>query len=267
MKISSSPLDILLITLLKDTIYSIGPSLFALINSSLVSSCVPSYFKQAVVQPLLKKPILDPSLPSNYQPISKLPLLSKPIQLTAALSKHNIFDTFQSGVGQSHSTETALLRVSNDLMMSSEAGNCSILVLLDLSAAFDTVDHCILLERLREWAGVSGSALNWFASYLSGRNFSVSVGPYISESAPLSCGVPQGSVLGPILFTLYLLPLGHIIRKFSSISYHCYTDNIQICFSFNPDRNNNFSEFHNCLAAIKDWMATNFLQLNTDKTE
>ena len=75
--------------------------------------------------------------------------------------------------------------------------------MLCFGAAFDTVDHSFLLERLRQWVGVSGSALDWFSSYLSDRSFSVSLGPYMSETAALSCGVPQGSVLGPILFALY----------------------------------------------------------------
>lgn len=92
----------------------------------------------------------------------------------------------------------------------------AVLVLLDLSAAFDTVDHSILAERLRQWVGVSGSAhpLTLLSSYLSDRSFSVCLGPYMSETVALSCGVPQGSVLGPLLFALYMLPLGHIISKF-----------------------------------------------------
>lgn len=188
---------------------SIGPCLVSIINSSLQSGCVPAYFKHAVVQPLLKKTNLDPSSPKNYRPISKLPFTSKILekvvakQLTAVLTAHNLLDKFQSDFRQKHSTETALLRVSNDIMMSSDVGECSVLVLLDLSAAFDTVDHSILLERLRQWVGVPGSALDWFSSYLSDRSFSVSLGPYMSETAALSCGVPQGFVLGPILFAIY----------------------------------------------------------------
>ena len=128
-------------------------------------------------------------------------------QLTAVLTDHHIYNKFQSGFRKQHSTETALLRVTNDLLMSADSGKCSILVLLDLSVAFDTVDHNILIKRLREWVGVTGSALDWFKSYLTGRCFSVAVGPHVSKSVPLSCGVPQGSVLGPILYALYL----HII--------------------------------------------------------
>ena len=194
--------------------------LLHIINFSIVSGSVPSSFKQAVVQPILKKPNLDPSLPNNYRPISKLPFVSKVLekvvanQLNTFLNDNKIHDKFQSGFRKHHSTESALLRVSNDIMMASDAGDCVVLVLLDLSAAFDTVDHAIMLDRLREWVGISGSALQWFASYLSGRSFSVAVGPFSSHSTPLSCGLPQGSVLAPLLFALYMLPLG-IISQFT----------------------------------------------------
>ena len=273
MRSSSSPVDILPTSVLKNALECIGPCLVSIINSSLQSGCVPAYFKHAVVQPLLKKTNLDPYSPNNYRPISKLPFISKILekvvakQLTAVLTAHNIFDKFQSGFRQKHSTETALLRVSNDIMMSSDVGECSVLVLLDLSAAFDTVDHRIMTERLRQYVGVSGSALDWFSSYLTDRSFSVSLGPYTSESASLSCGVPQGSVLGPILFALYMLPLGQVISKFSDVSYHCYADDIQLYVSFKPDNPDKLSVLHNCLTAIKDWMSNNYLQLNTDKTE
>uniref|UniRef100_A0A8C1P909 Reverse transcriptase domain-containing protein n=1 Tax=Cyprinus carpio TaxID=7962 RepID=A0A8C1P909_CYPCA len=149
-------------------------------------------------------------------------------------------------------------------MMAADAGKCSVLVLLDLSAAFDTVDHSTLIDRL---VGISRSALDWFTSYLSDRSFSVSSGSFMSDSVPLSCGVPQGSVLGPLLFSLYMLPLGKIISSFKTISYHCYADDIQLFISFSPDRLDQLSLLLNCLVSINKWMAENFLQLNTDKTE
>ena len=273
MKSSSSPLDILPTSMLKEVISSIGPCLVSIINCSLESGSVPSFFKQAVVQPLLKKPNLDPSLPKNYRPISKLPFLSKVLekvvanQLSTFLENNDILDKFQSGFRKNHSTETALLRVSNDILMSADSGKCAVLVLLDLSAAFDTVDHCILLDRLSEWVGVSGSALDWFASYLRERSFTVAVGPFKSDAAALPCGVPQGSVLAPLLFALYMLPLGHVISKFKGVSYHCYADDIQLYLSFEPDDLLKLNTLHACLLAIEDWMASNFLQLNAAKTE
>ncbi len=97
------------------------------------------------------------------------------------------------------------LRVSNDIM-SSDGGDVTVLVLLDLSTAFDTVDHSTMIDRLRYRVGFTGTALDWFSSYLSDRSFSTALGPFMSETAAFSCCVPQGSVLGPILFSLYMLP-------------------------------------------------------------
>ncbi len=108
----------------------------------------------------------------------------------------------------SHSTETALIRRTHDLLLSSDRGCISLLVLLDLSAAFDTIDHNILLNRLENSVGISGSALAWFKSYLSDCHQFVAVNEEVSYLSQVQYGVPQGSVLGPLLFTLYMLPLG-----------------------------------------------------------
>ena len=185
-------------------------------NTCLSSGHVPAAFKHAVVQPLLKKKNLDPSDLSNFRPISQLPFLSKALekvvylQLQSFLTSHGIHDIFQSGFRTGHSTETALLRVFNDLLLNADVGSPAVLVLLDLTAAFDTVDHPTLLHRLENSVGVTGTALQWFKSYLTDRTFSVKLGDHTSTTAPLTCGVPQGSILGPLLFLLYILPLGPI---------------------------------------------------------
>lgn len=101
-------------------------------------------------------------------------------------------------------------RVFNDLLLTVDSGYSVVLVLLDLTAAFDTVNHNILLSRLEHVVGLKGTVLSWFKSYLSERSFSVAMGQHSSASAPIYCGVPQGSVLGPALFSLYMLPLGLI---------------------------------------------------------
>ena len=252
---------------------SIGSTIVDIINLSLLTGSVPSHFKHAIVQPLLKKTNLDPALPSNYRPISKLPFVSKLLekvvaeQLTAVLESHCLYDAFQSGFRKIHSTETALLKVTNDIMMAADGGKCSALVLLDLSSAFDTVDHGILLNRLNQLVGISGSALDWFSSYLTDRTFSVATGQFISHTVPLSCGVPQGSVLGPMLFSLYMLPLGQIISQYSGISYHFYADDIQLYCSFKADESSQLLILNDCLDAIKSWMSDNYLQLNLKKTE
>lgn len=132
-------------------------------------------------------------------------------QLQNNFSASRLLEPFQSGFRSGHSTETALLRVMKGLLVAADSGACGILVLLDLSAAFDTICHTILLDRLHKWIGLSGVALKWFESYLSERTQFVYSGANRSQTVPLRQGVPQGSILGPTLFSIYMLPLGQII--------------------------------------------------------
>ena len=171
-----------------------------------------AYFKSAVIFPLLKKPSLDPNELKNFRPISNLPFISKIIeklvlvQISQNLSANNLLNQCQSAYRPGHSTETALLKIINDLLLSLDDGTISLLASLDLSAAFDTIDHNILLHRLKHDFGLSGTVLDWFSSYLSGRIQSVSVHSHTSVPASVSCGVPQGSVLGPIIFVFIHYP-------------------------------------------------------------
>ena len=185
-------------------------------------------------------------------------------QLQPFLDLNEISEPLQSGFKTLHSTETALLKVTNDLLLTLDSGENAILVLLDLSAAFDTVDHNTLLTRLEQWVGIKGTALDWFSSYLKHRTFSVSISQFFSSTAPVSYGVPQGSILGPVLFGLYMLPLGNIIRK-HNISFHLYADDSQLYLPLKSK--DSLQPLLDCLDDIKGWMATNFLQLNSNKTE
>ena len=157
-----------------------------------------------------------------------------------------------------------MLKVQNDILLA--VGSWALLVLLDLSAAFDTIDHNILLKCLEDEVGLQGSVLQWFSSYLSDRSISVSLGNFSSSSAPIKCGVPQGSTLGPLLFSLYMLPLGSIFNKYN-IQYHCYADDTQFYLPVNTDGICSLGNIFNCLNDIKSWMARNFLQLNESKTD
>ncbi|KAL0151291.1 hypothetical protein M9458_053482 [Cirrhinus mrigala] len=149
--------------------------------------------------------------------------------------------------------------------MATDAGSVSILILLDLSSAFDTISHSILISRLSA-LGISGTALAWFTSYLSDRQHYITIRQAKSSTAPVSHGVPQGSVLGPLLFNIYMSPLGKIIHC-HDFNFHCYADDTQLYISFrhyHPFPTNSISA---CIDDINAWMTSNLLKLNTDKTD
>ncbi len=149
------------------------------------------------------------------------------------------------------------MKITNDLLLASDQGCISLLVLLDLSAAFDTIDHNILKDRLQNYTGIQGQPLRWFRSYLSDRYHFVYLNRESSHLSPVKYGVPQGSVLGPLLFSLYMLPLGNIIRKYG-ISFHCYADDTQIYISTRPDETSKLSKLTESVKNVKDWMTNNF---------
>ena len=146
------------------------------------------------------------------------------VQLQTHLDEAGLMTAFQSAYRKHHSTESPLLIIHNDILLNMAKGSVTALTLLDLSAAFDTIDHTILLDRLNVHYGISELALGWFKSHLKGRTHLVTVGNTLSHPAALQYGVPQGSVLGPILFSLYTNPISSIIHSHSSINHHFYTD-------------------------------------------
>jgi len=142
------------------------------------------------------------------------------------------------------------------------------LVLLDLSAAFDTVDHPTLIKRLEKHFGITQEALTWIKSYLSDRTQSVKINSSSSSDQKLTCNVPQGSVLGPTFFSDYSSPLAELIRSFG-VKVHLYADDSQLFLAFKPgiDEDVAISKLEECILHVRSWMAQNFLKLNDDKTE
>lgn len=173
----------------------------------------------------------------------------------------------QSAYRRNYSTETAILGVLTDVLQAVDEGDVAALVLLDLSAAFDTVDHDILLQRLQVSYGFRGSVLNWFRSYLCRRQQTVRRGRCMSTSKVLLCGVPQGSVLGPILFVLYTVDLVRLIEH-HGLRPHLYADDTQVYGRCSPASMDSFAErVAACTDDVSSWMQSNRLQLNADKTE
>ena len=148
----------------------------------------------------------------------------------------------------------------NNIALSVDAGNPTVLVLLDLTAAFDTVDHALLVSRPEQYAGIRGTALQWFRSYLANRSFSVMIGDLFSSQASLSCWVPQGSILGPILFSLYMLPLGSIIKNTICLLF-LFSLLFTVIFA------HDITQLPDCITDVKQWLALNFLHLNDSQTE
>ena len=192
------------------------------------------------------------------------------MQLVDHLKAHHLYEVFQSAYRQLHSTETALLRVQNDLLRAVDTHGGAILVLLDLSATFDTIDHQRFLHTLESSFGIKGKVLDWFQSYLTGHTQTVQIKKSTSELHDLKYGVPQGSVLGPILFTIYTTPLGQLIRR-QGLTFHLYADDTQLYLALKPSKPssivNNTSRLEKCVDDIRAWMKLNLLKLNDDKTE
>ena len=188
-------------------------------------------------------------------------------RLQAHINSNKLNNPMQSAYRKFHSTETALLRGHNDISVSLDKGHVTALTLLDLSAAFDTIDHNTLTNRLAEWYAVSGMVLAWFKSYLCGRHQKIKIDKSFSDSSLLEHGVPQGSVLGPLLFSLYTAPLSTIISSYG-LSHHLYADDTQIYISLTVDTaTESLKMLRSCITGVSAWMAQSKLKLNPSKTE
>ena len=262
--------------ILKDCVSELSPILLHIINSSITAVQFPANLKQAVIKPTVKKQNVDRDILKNYRPVSNLPVISKLLertimdQLNSYLNLNDLHCPVQSGYRPHHSCETLLVRMTNDIRIAMQAGNIVIVILLDLSSAFDTIDYTVLLEKLEKDFGICGPALDWFSSYLHGRSFCVNIDYSFSNFFCLLFGVPQGSLLGPILFILYIKQLQIIAAKYG-LSVQFYADDSQLYISFYPtkvgDLENITDRANRCLAEIKVWMVENFMKINEDKTE
>ena len=269
----SCPLDPMPTRLLKDHLDLIVPVVTDIVNESLSTGVFPTCLKRSLIRPLLKKQDLDRENLKNYRPIANIPFLSKVIekavvsQINLYLETNKLNPPLQSAYRKHHSTETALLRVLDGILTSLDHRQDVVLVMLDLSAAFDTLDHEILISRLGSYFGLSDTVLHWFSSYLSGRTQSVIIGKTTSDPRPVDFGVPQGSILGPLLFNLYVAPLQDIVAA-NNVDSMFYADDSQIYIAIKPnDQSLALATLRNCVNAIINWNTQNMLLCNPGKTE
>ena len=193
--------------MLKDASDVIAPLLASLINKSFVDGIFPEVWKSAKVVALFKG--RDKALKDNYRPISILPTISKIIersahvQLCSYLEENKLLSQSQFGFRQKRSTPTDLITFTDQILESMDKGYVTGAVFLDLRKAFDTIDHLLLINKLKG-LGVGGKSLAWFRSYLSGRTQQTMCENELSPPAKITVGVPQGSILGPLLFLVYI---------------------------------------------------------------
>ena len=271
--IKTSPQDPLPAVLFKACMDELLPALTSLVNLSLSSSSMDG-LKDTVISPLLKKAGLDPEVLKNYRPVFNVLYLSKIIERAALnqCDEHiNRIDAHipnQSGYKPLHSCETLLLRITNDIVLNLDKSKCVIMLLLDLTAAFDTVDHKVLLDILWYELGFRGKVYKWFDAFLKDRRQAIGVDGHKSSFRENLYGVPQGSVVGPFLFNIYVRLLFKTMTQ-AGFTIHGYADDHQILYSFEIDfQVAVIRKTVPCgLDIISKWMERHFLKLNPSKTQ
>ena len=251
--------------LLKRCATVLAPSLTRIFNTSIVTGTVPHLFKKATITPIHKSG--DKSQAGNYRPISLLPIVSKILEKVVStqfkeyLNEHNFLPSEQFAYRQGHSAEDAVTLVVNNVLLARDANLCTGLVFVDLSKAFDRVQHQQLVNILAG-VGVEGTALDWFVSYLSDRRQQVKSGISLGEVKVCSRGVPQGSVLGPLLFTLYTRHLPALL----TIQCVMFADDILLFFS-SPSQQNCARVLSSALSDLSVLVDDLGLQINVKKTQ
>lgn len=260
-------ISIQLITKIFDTVLPVLTDIF---NCSLRSGQFPSLWKDSYVTPLPK--VKSPTLMTEFRPINITSILSKALeklvlrQMTDYLKENSLLDELQSAYKPKHSTMTALLKISEDIRQAMDDKKLTIIVLLDCSAAFNSVDFDILLTKLKHYFNFSNSSLSWMNSYLTNRRQQVKIKTGNSEWETLDRSVPPGTVLGPVLFTLYTQDLTKILHQ--NINYHSYSDDIQIYSHCKlHDLQTTTQDFTRQLQTIFGWATDNGISLNAKKTQ
>ena len=269
---TSSGHDGLSMKLIKRLKYVLSTPLSLLINQSLCTGIFPEKLKVAKIRPIFKKG--DESMVDNYRPVSILPALSKVFekvvfdQLYKYLTENDLLYSGQYGFRKGHSTELACIEFVDNVIHKLDCGKLPISIFLDLSKAFDTLDHTILLEKLK-YHGIDGVALAWFRNYLTNRSQFVQINDIESARLAISTGVPQGSILGPLLFILYVNDICTVSEQFYPILYADDTTLIStLCvFQSQGTVNGTSAKINQELDKIQKWLKLNKLSLNINKTK
>ena len=261
-------------SLLKDNVDLFLPIWTSLVNLSLSLGSIDGLLKQADIVPLLKAVGIDFTLHKNFRPVSNLQFLGKLIERVVAkrLKRHMVINNLETsnqyGYKKGHSTETILLKITNDILIASDKKTATVLLLLDLSAAFDTVDIERLMEILYSEIGVRGTALKWFSSFLKNRTMRVKINDTYSEVFEIQFGVPQGSVLGPLLFNIYIRSIYKYV-ELNGFNIKGFADDHQLYVSFCPEFQMLYlgDKIRMVMEQIDKWMNCFFLKLNQSKTQ
>jgi hypothetical protein len=271
----SCTLDPLPTDVLKKLLPELLPYITDMCNASLEQGSLPVSQLHAIITPRLKKAGADASDVQSYRPVSNLTFMSKIVeklvcrQLVSFFEQFGLLPSFQSAYRKRHSTETAVLKIITDALQAADRGQVTLLCMLDLSAAFDTVDHEILLDRLQRSFGIHGRVLSWIKSFLHDRTQLVCVDGKHSSTSTLICGVPQGSVLGPILFLIYCADVTAIALR-HGLGIHSYADDSQLYFHADPLMVDNKVQrliVGICVEENSYWMSVNRLKINKEKTQ
>ena len=252
--------------MMKDAAVVVAKPLTRTVNESLSQGTVPSEWKYAKITPLYKKGMSTDM--DNYRPISVLPVVSKVLervvhhQLHSFLSEHKLLSPFQCGFRRNHSTEFAAIAFSDCIRRGMDLGLLTGAVFIDLSKAFDSVDHEILISKLESYE-LKDIELDWFRNYLTDRKQLVRFGKEFSDPCLITLGVPQGSILGPLLFALFVNDLPIVLKRCQILM--CADDTVMYFTASNAQEIS--STLTSELSKVNDWLVDNRLFIHQGKTK